>query len=63
MKNAEIRAFSDPHFPAFEENQIRSFSCLDSFSNSVEIRENIWIREYQYFGIFYALLFCAQFFK
>ena len=63
VKNAEIRAFSDPHFPAFGENQIRSFSCLDSFSNSVEIRENIWIREYQYFGIFYALLSCAQFFK
>ena len=41
VKNAEILAFSDPHFPAFGENRIRSFSCLDSFSNSVQIRENM----------------------
>ena len=38
-KYAEIRAFSDPHFPAYGQNCTRIFPYLDRISDPLEITE------------------------
>ena len=70
VKSAKIQAFHDPYFPLYARNRICIIPYLDRFSDSVQIRENtnmtlsifgkILIKKSWYFGIFYALLSCAE---